>query len=330
VLTGCSGAGSDEAGAGDRDPAPTESSRTGASGGDPDTSGGENEQGAPGSRAAVPPELDLGPDEQPPAPRSPAEVVAQLRAADRVIADGSRETDPALLATAGHVQQVAYRELAGRPAWDARVLPALPRELRSVARDTVAARRAFRSMHPTDPGELATELPAWRIVEPVRLPALLRHYREAERRYGVAWEYLAAINLVETVFGRIRGTSVAGAEGPMQFIPTTWDIYGEGGDVHDPHDAIMAAARLLEANGFTEPGGRSGALRSYNNSAAYVRGVTLHAEVLQRRPDQLRGWHGWQVHYLTRRGYVWLPEGYARRTPVPVSAWLEDRAASAR
>ena len=140
-------------------------------------------------------------------------------------------------------------------------------------------------MHPTRDADLATELPAWRIVDPRPAAELRRYYREAERRFGVDWEYLAAINLVETGFGRIDGTSVAGARGPMQFIPTTWDIYGAGGDIEDPHDAILAAGRLLRANGFARD--RAGALLRYNNSSAYVRGVTLYAEVMQRRPRDL-------------------------------------------
>ena len=134
------------------------------------------------------------------------------------------------------------------------------------------------------------------------------------------WEYLAAINLVETAFGRIRGTSSAGAQGPMQFLPATWDIYGAGGDIQDPHDAVLAAARLLRANGFAHD--RAGALRHYNNSAAYVRAVSLHAGVMARRPRALWGYHAWQVYYLTRRGSVWLEEGYAARHPVPVDRYL--------
>jgi membrane-bound lytic murein transglycosylase B len=175
-------------------------------------------------------------------------------------------------------------------------------------------------MHPTSPADLATELPAWRIVRPPPERVLLRSYREAERRFGVDWEYLAAINMVETAFGRIRGTSTAGAQGPMQFIPTTWDIYGAGGDIDDPHDAILAAGRLLSANGFARD--RAGALWRYNNSWAYVRAITQHAEVMRRDPAQLRGYLGWQVYYLTRRGSVWLPEGYAHQRPVPLRAYL--------
>ena len=55
---------------------------------------------------------------------------------------------------------------------------------------------------------------------------------------------------------------------------------------------------------------------------AYVRGVTLHAEVMQRRPRAFLGYHQWQIYYLTRHGSVLLPEGYAERRPVPVREWL--------
>ena len=194
----------------------------------------------------------------------------------------TRRRRPRRSALAGHAQQLVVRELSGRPRGSATALAALSPRLRRDVRDDLAARRAFRSMHPTASSDLADELPAWRIVTPLPARRLRRFYREAERRYGVDWEYLAAINLVETAFGRIRGTSIAGAQGPMQFIPTTWDIYGAGGDIHDPHDAVLAAARLLRANGFARD--RAGALRRYNNSAAYVRGVSLHAGVMQRRP----------------------------------------------
>ena len=293
----------------------------------PDPRTGERSaETGPGSGAGRPDREAHRPDDLPPAldrtpvrPASPRQAAAQLPAAHRAIQDPS--TSPEALAAASHTQQLAYREIADRPAWDDRVADLLPRALRRDTADNVAARRAFRSMHPERTADLADELPAWRIVPPPPAERLLRYYREAERRYGVDWEYLAAIHLVETGFGRIRGTSVAGAQGPMQFLPTTWDIYGAGGDIHDPHDAILAAGRLLRANGFARD--RQAALYRYNNSDAYVRGVTLHAEVMQRRPRAFLGYHQWQIYYLTRHGSILLPEGYAERRPVPVREWLD-------
>ena len=171
-------------------------------------------------------------------------------------------------------------------------------------------------MHPPT---LSRTLPAWRIVEPAPATALLRFYRRAEAVFGVGWEYLAAINLVETGMGRIRGTSVAGAQGPMQFIPSTWAAWGRG-DVNDPADAIMAAARYLAHNGFARPGGIPDALYRYNNSTAYVRGVTHYARLMERRPRTFHGLYHWQIYYVTTEGDVRLPVGYQRNRPIPVRA----------
>ena len=311
ALAGCSGSPSTphEAGtpAADREPSAAAPAAAGSA------AAGRAAEERPAD-AALEPALDG----EPAAPESPREAAEQIEAADRALRD--HDTGPALLAAAGHTQQLAYRAVADRPGWDRRVADLLPAGLRRDTRANVAARRAFRSMHPTRPADLATELPAWRIVEPEPAARLREWYREAERRFGIEWEYLAAINLVETGFGRIDGTSVAGAQGPMQFIPTTWDIYGAGGDIRDPHDAILAAGRLLRANDFARD--PAGALRSYNNSAAYVRGVTLYAEVMQRRPRTYLAYHQWPVYYLTRAGSVWLPEGYSERRPVPVKEFL--------
>lgn len=255
---------------------------------------------------------------RPQRPVTADQAVAMVAAAQRVIHADAPDAD--LLAAAGHTAQLAVREIAVRPGWLPHVLDGLGPGNRAWVRASVAALREFRSMHPSAPADLADELPAWRIVQPAPARTLMRSYREAERRFGVDWEYLAAINFVETAFGRIRGTSVAGAQGPMQFIPTTWDIYGAGGDINDPHDAILAAGRLLRANGFARDKGA--ALWRYNNSWAYVRGVTDHARAMQRDPRQLRGYLAWEVYYLTRIGSVWLPEGYAHRSPVPVRTYV--------
>ena len=114
------------------------------------------------------------------------------------------------------------------------------------------------------------------------LAELSGYYDEANDRYGIGQNYLAAINHVETKFGRVKSDSVAGAQGPMQFIPSTWEIYGNGGDIKDPHDAILAAANLLRDNG--APADYRRALRAYNNSGHYVDAVTALREADQARP----------------------------------------------
>ena len=179
-------------------------------------------------------------------PGTARQALAALVAAEAAIADPA--TRPKELVRAARVQQLVYRELGARPAWDAAVRAGLPRSLRSVVRDNVASRREFRAMHSV----LADTLPAWRIVAPAPAEDLLRYYKRGERAFGIGWEYLAAINLVETGMGRIRGTSVAGAQGPMQFLPRTWARWGRG-DIQDPADAILAAARYLAHDGGARP-----------------------------------------------------------------------------
>ena len=115
--------------------------------------------------------------------------------------------------------------------------------------------------------------------------------------------------------GRIRGTSVAGAQGPMQFIPTTWDIYGRG-DINSTRDSILAAGRFLRAHGF-RPVASRGAL-PLQQLTAYVRGVSLVAKLMQRRPRAFYGYYHWKVYYLTRFGSVLLPEGYVAKRRIPV------------
>ena len=136
------------------------------------------------------------------------------------------------------------------------------------------AQRADHAVH---------EVPAWG--SSLRRPTadLLRFYREGERTHGVPWEVLAAINLVETGFGKIRGLSTAGAQGPMQFIPSTWAAYGKG-DINDPHDSILAAARYLAANGGDAAAGIDCALYRYNNHPATSRASGVRLDPRARPP----------------------------------------------
>jgi membrane-bound lytic murein transglycosylase B len=104
---------------------------------------------------------------------------------------------------------------------------------------------------------------------------------------------LAAVNFVESAFGRLRNSSAAGAQGPMQFIPSTWRAYGMGGDVNDPRDAVMGAANYLRASG--APGDLTGALYAYNPSDLYVRAVLAYADRMRRDRDAFLSYYSWQV-----------------------------------
>jgi membrane-bound lytic murein transglycosylase B len=158
-------------------------------------------------------------------------------------------------------------------------------------------------------------LPAWRIVAPEPADELLAIYREAGDAFDIPWSVLAAINLVETGTGRIRGMSIAGAQGPMQFLPATWAAYGAGGDIEDTHDAIFGAARYLAANnGATDI---DHALFRYNHSDRYVRGVKLYAEIIAEHPRAFLGLHQWGVWYASSAGDVYLPVGYEEAAPIP-------------
>ncbi len=122
-------------------------------------------------------------------------------------------------------------------------------------------------------------------------PFLLPIYEAAGTAYGIPWQVLAAINEVETDYGRDLSISSAGAEGWMQFLPSSWaqygvDANGDGfADPFNPADAIFAAARYLKAAG----GGHHirEAIFAYNHSQSYVASVLLRAQLLQGTPPQL-------------------------------------------
>jgi hypothetical protein len=123
---------------------------------------------------------------------------------------------------------------------------------------------------------------------PVRLTGklpvtYLELFKASAARYcpGMSWSVLAAIGQIESGDGRNNGPSSAGALGPMQFLPSTWAVWGTRGfgrpgapDIMNPYDAVPSAARLLCADG-AGAGGASlrQAIFDYNHANWYVNEV---------------------------------------------------------
>jgi membrane-bound lytic murein transglycosylase B len=262
---------------------------------------------APNGRTAPPPAVE------------PRELAQQIVTAERGLRDVSRNA--AQLAELGHLQEVAYRKLSIEPTWDAAVLAALPNDLVATVNANLRARRAFFEIK----SGYSDTVPAWEIVNPAPAENLLAFYKEAERATGIGWQYLAAINFIETGFGRIRGLSTAGAQGPMQFLPTTWNESGIGkGDINDPHDAIQAAARYLVRRG--GPADMRKALFGYNNHNAYVDGVTAYANLMKSDERAFVGFYNWEIYFSTADGDLWFPAGVYRE---PTSIKVVDYKAKA-
>jgi murein DD-endopeptidase MepM/ murein hydrolase activator NlpD len=124
-------------------------------------------------------------------------------------------------------------------------------------------------------------------------PFLLPIFQAAGTAYGIPWQVLAAINQVETDYGRDLSLSSAGAEGWMQFLPSEWTQYGVDAngdgweDPYNPADAIFAAARYLRAAGGDT--NVKAAVFAYNHSQAYVESVMLRAQLLDGTPPELLG-----------------------------------------
>ncbi|HEY6653563.1 MAG TPA: lytic murein transglycosylase [Solirubrobacterales bacterium] len=124
-------------------------------------------------------------------------------------------------------------------------------------------------------------------------PFLLPIYQSCGTEYGIPWQVLASINKIETAFGTNLNVSSAGAQGWMQFIPSTWASYGVDAnndgrkDPYNPVDAICAAARYLRAAGGDHDIRQ--AVFAYNHADWYVDEVLLGAQQYGRLPDALVG-----------------------------------------
>jgi len=199
-------------------------------------------------------------------------------------------------------RQAILRLVGRHPALAAAVVRLAPSE-----RDDVQARLDLQRLAAQSP-PLRARI---RVGRPAPAARLLGWYREAQARFGVRWQLLAAINFVESAFGKVRNTSTAGAQGPMQFLPATWRAYGLGGNVHDPHDAILGAANYLRANGAAHD--ERDALFQYNHSRLYVDAVLHYAHRIARVPTAFAEYYAWDVYIRTAHGSRRVPARRQRR-----------------
>src|SRR5262249_11147491 len=244
-------------------------------------------QAAPGPRAPI--------------PRNPAELARALvsteaelaRAVDAWRTSGESRPPDEVTLIALYDQRIELL-LAQRPGLASSTLQRVPPNVAAVMRTNLIAKRELWRLTPRTHRRRFRTGPA---LAPARL---VRYYREGQRRFGVPWNLLAAVNFVESAFNKLRSESATGAQGPMQFMPGTWRAYGLGGDVHDPHDAILGAANYLHANG--APRNLRRALFRYNPSPLYVDAVLRYAA-------RIRGDHRALYEYYARQVYVRTPSG---------------------
>ena len=260
----------------------------------------------PPARATTTPTATTPPAPNSPLPRAAAPFAARLQASHAALRTAiARWTDrtsaepPPDVTLYALDEQRALRALAAKPRLARAALPLLPAATRGYVQQVLAAMGDLRRLSSRPHHRRFATGPA--------LPAdtLLADYAAAQRRFHVGWHVLAAVNFVESAFGRMRSDSPAGARGPMQFLPATWRAFGLGGDIRDPHDAILGAANYLSASG--APHSYAAALFHYNPSPLYVDAVRRYARLMAASRPAFYGFYAWQV-------FVPTPDGVRRLT----------------
>jgi len=257
--------------------------------------------------SSSPSPLDLLPAPDEPFPTGPVELAARITdttgrldaAVDAWVADGDPSTgqppqDVVLLAL---YQQRMYRYLVRHSGLAERTIAELDKPTARAARDIVTAGHELYSLVR---GHAVKSATTFKVQVPEPAGVLLGTFKRAEQRFHVSWEVLAAVNYIESKFGRVKSASYAEAQGPMQFIPSTWQRYEMGGNIHDPHDAIMGAANYLHASG--APGDNRTALYHYNPSWAYVDAILRYARRMTKDPRAYFAFYNWQVYVVTTSG----------------------------
>jgi len=192
---------------------------------------------------------------------------------------GLRSRPPRAALRAAATERAIVHRLAASPALARRTIAQLRRPLHAtLALDVRAAVDLRRLAGPPSSGPVHH----LHLVPPLPAGTLLADYRRAQARFHVRWQTLAAVNLIESAFGRVVIRSSAGAQGPMQFMPATWRAYGLGGHVRTARDAILGAANYLHRSGAPEDQRR--ALLAYNHSTLYVDAVLAYARAMTVDP----------------------------------------------
>ena len=244
--------------------------------------------------AAAPPSVNAPiPKEPAPMARTLVQTTADL---EKAIGNWNPKSTaaPQTVVLLALYQQRIYRLLTRDSSLAAHTLALVPRDLQKVSRDLLAAQRELYRLTPP------IGVHAIKVARARPAPELLSYYREAQCRFKIPWNALAAVNFVETKFGKLRSASAAGAQGPMQFMPATWRRYGLGGSVQDAHDAILGAANYLHASG--APQDLRNALHHYNPSSAYVDAVVRYARRIGADRTMFYALYNWQVFVKTPRG----------------------------
>ncbi|HEX6390817.1 MAG TPA: lytic murein transglycosylase, partial [Solirubrobacteraceae bacterium] len=208
---------------------------------------------------------------------------------------------PAASATAAPAKRAKAQRKARRRSATHRAAESVATQRGPVAEREVRARREAAGVpSPADPtysfalpGPAAVGVPNF-FIDKFRIPPfLLPIYQAAGIQYGVRWEILAAINEIETDYGRNLNVSSAGALGWMQFMPATWRMYGVDAnkdgvkDPYNPVDAIFASARYLRAAGGEKDVRR--AVFAYNHADWYVDSVLMRARLIGGLPVNFVG-----------------------------------------
>lgn len=245
--------------------------------------------------APVPTTTSAAPSTEVPAPApaetttAPSEAEAPEAAAPTVEAQHSQGTSPGVGA-ARHPN--APRGGSTKPGEETKTESA-EQEKQLRAKHRAQSPSALTPSIPFSLRESISGVPSF-FIESFQIPPfLLPIFQAAGTAYGIPWQVLAAINEVETDYGRDLSVSSAGAEGWMQFLPSSWAQYGLDAngdgfrDPYNPADAIFTAARYLHA-----AGGNSNiksAIFAYNHSQQYVDSVLLRAQLLGGTPSELLG-----------------------------------------